>query len=109
MPSRFDFDPSVSLQRVAERLPFTYSGADLYALCSDAMLKAVARRISALEEKIKMLPGEPISTAYYLDHFATKEDVAVLLTEEDFSAAQRELVGSVRYVEHCLHSQILSC
>ncbi|KAI9783895.1 MAG: peroxisomal assembly protein [Peltula sp. TS41687] len=99
---KFDLEPSLSLQQVAERLPFTYTGADLYALCSDAMLKAVARRISLVEEKIKALPGEPVSTTYYLDHLATEEDSVIVVTEEDFSAAQRELVGSVsaRELQH---------
>lgn len=96
--TRFDLDRSLSLQRIAERLPLTYTGADLYALCSDAMLKAVSRRISMIEEKIKALPGGPVSTTYYLDHLATDEDSAIIVMEEDFSAAQRELVGSVRLV-----------
>lgn len=51
-----------------------------------------------IEEKIKALPGEPVSTTYYLDHLATEEDSAIVIAEEDFSAAQRELVGSVRLV-----------
>ena len=40
-----------------------------------------------------------ISTAYFFDHFATKEDVAVLVEETDFIAAERELVPSVSLKE----------
>ncbi len=95
---KFTLHPQMSLRRVAETLPFTYTGADLYALCSDAMLKSITRRATAVDDKIKALPGGPVTTAYFFDHLATKEDIEVMVTEEDFFAAQRELVGSVRYV-----------
>ena len=93
---KFTMHSETSLPRVAESLPFTYTGADLYALCSDAMLKAITRQASAVDNKIKALPGPPVSTAYFFDHLATNEDIAVMVTEEDFFAANRELVGSVR-------------
>ncbi|KAI9825287.1 MAG: peroxisomal assembly protein [Thelocarpon impressellum] len=96
---KFTLHPEMSLPRVAQTLPFTYTGADLYALCSDAMLKAITRQALAVDEKIKALPGGPVSTAYFFDHFATKEDTAVMVTEDDFFSAQRELVGSVSVKE----------
>ncbi|OOF96744.1 hypothetical protein ASPCADRAFT_145517 [Aspergillus carbonarius ITEM 5010] len=99
---KFTLSPEVSLSRVADRLPLTYTGADLYALCSDAMLKAITRKATAVDEKIKQLPGEPVSTAYFFDHLATSEDVAVMVTEDDFQEAQEELVPSVsaKELEH---------
>ena len=93
---KFTMHPDMSLRRVAESLPFTYTGADLYALCSDAMLKAITRQASAVDAKIKKLSGRPVTTAYFFDHLATDEDIAVMVTEADFFAANRELVGSVR-------------
>ena len=93
---KFDLHPDMSLRRVADSLPFTYTGADLYALCSDAMLKAITRQASAVDAKIQALSNGPVTTAYFFDHLATKDDIAVMVTEEDFLAAQRELVGSVR-------------
>jgi len=95
---KFTMHPETSLQRVAESLPFTYTGADLYALCSDAMLKAITRQASAVDAKIKALPSGPVTTAYFFDHLVTEEDIAVMVSEGDFVAAQRELVGSVRSV-----------
>ena len=95
---KFTLHPQMSLRRVADSLPFTYTGADLYALCSDAMLKAITRQASGIDAKIKALPGGPVTTAYYFDHYATAEDTAVMVTEDDFFAAQRELAGSVRCV-----------
>jgi len=90
--------PFTSLKRIASHLPFTYTGADFYALCSDAMLKAVTRAASAVDEKIKSIngtSGNKISTAYFFDHYATKEDIEVQVTEEDFLEAMKELVPSV--------------
>ncbi|KAJ5153416.1 Peroxisomal biogenesis factor 6 [Penicillium canariense] len=99
---KFALNPDVSLDRVAEQLPLTYTGADLYALCSDAMLKAITRKSTAVDEKIKQLPGGPVTTAYFFDHLATPEDVSVTVTEEDFLSAQEELVPSVsaKELEH---------
>jgi peroxin-6 len=104
---KFALHPDVSLDRVAEQLPLTYTGADLYALCSDAMLKAITRKATAVDEKIKALPNGPVSTAWFFDHLATKEDVNVMVTEEDFLSAQGELVPSVRYVSTPLTRSIL--
>ena len=92
---KFTLHPEMSLRRVADSLPFTYTGADLYALCSDAMLKAITRQASAVDVKIKALPGGPVTTAYFFDHLSKEEDVAVMVTEQDFGEANKELVGSV--------------
>lgn len=73
------------------------------------MLKAVTRQASLVDAKIAAINAShlaagklKISTAYFFDHFATKEDVAVLVEEEDFVAAERELVPSVsaKELEH---------
>ncbi|CAK7267675.1 peroxisomal assembly protein [Sporothrix epigloea] len=95
---KFALHPSVSLRSIAQQLPFTYTGADFYALCSDAMLKAVTRQASAVDAKIAAMTSngkKAMSTAYYFDHFATPEDVDVLVTESDFLEANRELVPSI--------------
>ncbi|OAA71325.1 peroxisomal biogenesis factor 6 [Cordyceps fumosorosea ARSEF 2679] len=97
---KFTLHPSVSLATVAQQLPFTYTGADFYALCSDAMLKAVTRAASAVDAKVRAVNADParkhpISTAYFFDHLATPEDVAVTVTERDFLDAHDELIPSV--------------
>ena len=99
---KFTLDPSVDLRRVASTLPFTYTGADLYALCSDAMLKAITRKTGLVDQRVADISkarGEEISTAYFFDHCATAEDIAVVVSEEDFLAAQREMVASVSQKE----------
>lgn len=98
---RFTLHPSLSLDRVASQLPYHYTGADYYALCSDAMLKAITRQTSSVDAKVAAINAargpdqHPISTANFFDHHATAEDIAVVVTEEDFLAADRELVPSV--------------
>ncbi|KAI7235594.1 AAA-domain-containing protein [Hortaea werneckii] len=99
---KFNLDPSLSLARVSETLPFTFTGADLYALCSDAMLKAVTRSARAVDDKLAAINTERLSkgqskasVAYYFDHYATDEDTDVLVTQDDFMLAKKELVPSV--------------
>lgn len=104
--NRFTLHPTLSLARVASNLPFTYTGADLYALCSDAMLKAVTRQASLVDAKLAAINTHnlqtgksKVSTAYFFDHYATEQDTAVMVTEEDFQNAERELVPSVSVKE----------
>lgn len=67
------------------------------------MLKAVTRQAANVDAKIKALNTEAesegkkqtISTANFFDHYATPEDIAVMVTEEDFLNAHRELIPSV--------------
>lgn len=65
------------------------------------MLKAVTRQATAVDAKIKALnldlpPDRPsLSTANFFDHHATPEDIAVMVTEQDFLEANRELIPSV--------------
>ena len=93
---KFNLHPDVSLTRVANRLPLNFTGADLYALCSDAMLKAITRKSTAVDEKIRNITDGPVSTAYFFDHLATPDDISVVVTELEFTEAQSELVPSVR-------------
>jgi peroxin-6 len=53
---KFRLDPGLDLRSVAEKCPFNYTGADFYALCSDAMLSAMLRKAEDVEQKIGNLP-----------------------------------------------------
>jgi peroxin-6 len=70
------------------------------------MLKAITRQANAVDAKIKAIAardgGEEMTKAYFFDHLATPEDVAVMVTEEDFLEAKGELVSSVsaKELEH---------
>ena len=49
---KFNLHPDLDLAEIAEQCPFNYTGADFYALCSDAILKAMIRTISEIDKKI---------------------------------------------------------
>ncbi|XP_029706469.1 peroxisome assembly factor 2 isoform X3 [Takifugu rubripes] len=73
---KFQLDPTVNLQQVVERCPAHMSGADLYALCSDAMMVAIKRKMVFME-------GED------------GEDSPLLLCPEDFTTALESFQPSV--------------
>ncbi|XP_022616383.1 peroxisome biogenesis factor 6 isoform X1 [Seriola dumerili] len=74
---KFQLDPAVNLQDVVDRCPAHVTGADLYALCSDAMTAAIKRKISLIDEGLD------------------SEDSPVLLSVEDFSTALENFKPSV--------------
>lgn len=49
---KFRLAPHTDLRLVAERCPFNYTGADFYALCADALLKAMSRKAQEIDEEI---------------------------------------------------------
>ncbi|KAF8947368.1 peroxisomal assembly protein [Haplosporangium gracile] len=99
---KFRLHPSLDLANVAEKCPFNYTGADFYALCSDAMLKAMTRTADGIESRVVVINKDetstlprPITSQYYLDHLAQPEEIVVQVTEEDFDQALAELIPSV--------------
>ena len=48
----FHLHSDVNLSALAEICPFNYTGADFYALCSDAMLTAMSRKAEELEKNL---------------------------------------------------------
>lgn len=106
IPFRFTLSPSLSLPRVASHLPFTFTGADLYALCSDAMLKAVTRSARQVDDRVAAVNAEraaqgkhAVTIAGFFDHHATASDLEVQVEEQDFELARKELTPSVSYEE----------
>ena len=49
---KFKLHPDLKLERIAQQCPFHYTGADFYALCADALLKAMSRKAEELEATI---------------------------------------------------------
>uniref|UniRef100_A0A3B3IH60 Peroxisomal biogenesis factor 6 n=1 Tax=Oryzias latipes TaxID=8090 RepID=A0A3B3IH60_ORYLA len=74
---KFRLDPAVNLQEVVDRCPAQMTGADLYALCSDAMTAAIKRKISLIEAGLD------------------SEESPVLLSPDDFSSALENFKPSV--------------
>lgn len=74
---KFKVDPSISLQDVVERCPPQLTGADIYALCSDAMTSAIKRKIARVTDGLDT------------------EDTPLILSAEDFNQALDCLKPSV--------------
>ncbi|KAI8070405.1 P-loop containing nucleoside triphosphate hydrolase protein [Gongronella butleri] len=106
---KFRLHPDLDLARVAEQCPFHYTGADFYALCTDAMLKAMTRVASTIDDKVKeinMTRDEPMTAQYFLSHLAQPEDIVVQVEEVDFIKALDELIPSVSATELAHYSRV---
>ena len=51
---KFRVDPDLNLRAIAQKCPLNLTGADFYALCSDAMLNAMSRKAEGIDAKICM-------------------------------------------------------
>ncbi|KAM5263297.1 peroxisome biogenesis factor 6 isoform 2-T2 [Ctenodactylus gundi] len=80
---KFKLEPSVSLVSVLDHCPPQLTGADLYSLCSDAMMSALKRRVCDLEEGL-----EPASSALLL----TMEDLLQAAARLQPSVSEQELL-----------------
>jgi len=104
---KFALDDDVAdLRVVAEQCPFHLTGADFYALCSDAMLKAMtakAAEIDAAVARADALPRTgtrqhwpvPMTAPFYLAELAAPHEVQVRVHRRHFEEALRELTPSV--------------
>ena len=118
---KFRLDPNLNLRKIAEQCPFNYTGADFYALCSDALLKAMSRKAEEIDgiigvscclfdliiivsphlvAKMNSEPPtyrhpHPMTPQYYLAELATAQEVEVLVSQVDFESAAGALVPSV--------------
>ncbi|XP_048843762.1 peroxisome assembly factor 2 isoform X2 [Brienomyrus brachyistius] len=73
----FKMEPCVSLVDIVERCPPQLTGADMYALCSDAMTLAIKRKIGCIQEGLDT------------------ESSPLVLSSEDFWQALEKLRPSV--------------
>ncbi|XP_072239619.1 peroxisomal ATPase PEX6 isoform X2 [Leuresthes tenuis] len=74
---KFQLEPSINLQEVVDHCPAQMTGADLYALCSDAMTVAIKRKIALINNGLD------------------SEDSPLLLSMDDFSTALENFKPSV--------------
>ncbi|KAK0133428.1 Peroxisome assembly factor 2 [Merluccius polli] len=75
--AKFHLDPGVNLEVVVEGCPSQLSGADIYALCSEAMTAAIRRKTWLITDGLDT------------------EDSPLLLSSEDFTIALKNLQSSV--------------
>ncbi|KAJ3397746.1 peroxisomal assembly protein [Lobulomyces angularis] len=102
---KFKLSPDLVLSEIANKCPFNYTGADFYALCSDAMLKAMLRVTKQIDAKIDQLNEMdhiegytyPITADFYTSFIDS--NVQVIIEKVDFETALQELVPSVSIME----------
>ena len=108
---KFELEEGLDLlSDVADHLPLNLTGADLYALCSDAMLKCMTRRVMSIEKEIQDINAlseeefiakfgdahrRPITPQYYLEFMADTTNVSVVVSKVDFGEAMDDLTPSV--------------
>lgn len=97
---KFNLDPEINLHEIAESCPFNFTGADFYALCSDAMLNAMIRTAGQVDKKLEDYnrdkpPESQLNTRQWFDKVATERDLDVVVCTQDFDLARRDLVASV--------------
>jgi len=62
---KYNLSPDVDLEAISTQCPLTSSGADLYALCSNAMHNALLRKVKALKDRLgNTLLGFSVLTVY---------------------------------------------
>lgn len=117
---KFNLDEDVGdLNVIAEQCPFNLTGADFYALCSDAMLKSMTRKAATIEETIQALNSRneeerkeekhhpfPLTTLYYLDEMADPDSLNIKVSKQDFEEALKELIPSVSMQEMQHYRQV---
>ena len=133
---KFRLDPALDLENVARECSLNLTGADFYALCADALLKAMSRTAQEIDARIgtcslflfllrdrrdadgiytatlNAQPSDaqawpsPLTPQYYLAEMATPEEIAVVVSADDFAAALRELVPSVSQAEMARYAEI---
>lgn len=99
---KFTLSSDVNLNSLASKCPFTFTGADFYALCSDAMLNAMTRIATDVDKKIVLYNEEcrksgklEITTRWWFDNVATEDDIKVVVNMGDFEKAKQDLTPSV--------------
>ncbi|CCE83272.1 Piso0_003844 [Millerozyma farinosa CBS 7064] len=99
---KFTLGSDVDLNALSSKCPFTFTGADFYALCSDAMLNAMTRIATDVDKKIALYNEEctksgksEITTRWWFDNVATEDDIKVVVNMGDFEKAKQDLTPSV--------------
>ncbi|KAH3764894.1 peroxisome biogenesis factor 6 [Pelomyxa schiedti] len=114
LTKKFQLDPSVDLVQISRACPQRLTGADLYALCADALLTSTRRIIANRDSMAKPPSPSPLNaTALPMTSTTTStasstpsssapssatsstENQGAVVTEEDFHSALSRLTPSV--------------
>ncbi|KIJ69555.1 hypothetical protein HYDPIDRAFT_179330 [Hydnomerulius pinastri MD-312] len=109
---KFKLHPQLDLASIAAYCPFNYTGADFYALCADAMLHALSRKVDELEEQRAQLNTHPefyqhqLSPQSFIAEVAKESDLQLTVFLEDFLLALEELIPSISESELAHYASI---
>ena len=100
---KFDLSDDVRLEAVLEPLDFVYTGADLFALSSDAMMFAVEDALEAVQDQLtaaavtatQASDGTPVALANEEAGRAEEESKPIKVCMEHFVRARAQLKPSV--------------
>ncbi|KPA77758.1 putative peroxisome assembly protein [Leptomonas pyrrhocoris] len=94
---KFDMHDDVSLEAVLEPLDFVYTGADFFALCSDAMMFAVEDALEAVQEQLTAaaLESKADDGAATVTAAEEEESKPIKVCMEHFLRARSQLKPSV--------------
>ncbi|XP_029452596.1 peroxisome biogenesis factor 6 [Rhinatrema bivittatum] len=88
---KFKLDPLVSLSSIIEKCPQQLTGADLYALCSDALMSAIKRKVEWIEQGLDTERSELVLTTE--DFLQAAVRLQPSLSEQDLLLKHRFAVG----------------
>lgn len=115
---KFTLDEDVGdMTVIAEQCPFNLTGADFYALCSDAMLKAMTEKAEEIDAKVAERNKEPrtgdrvhwpvpLTPQFYLAELAEPSEVQVRVHRRHFEQALAELSPSVSEQEMAHYREV---
>jgi len=94
---KFTLSPNINLNKIAEGLQFNLTGADFYALCSDALLNAIKSKINTIETMLEeTMKTDPTITR---NKIMENMDLQVIVDENHFQSAVANLTPSVSLEE----------
>ncbi|KAH8983667.1 peroxisomal biogenesis factor 6 [Lactarius hatsudake] len=131
---KFRLDPALDLAGVARDCPFNLTGADFlravcrrtaqghvaqsrgdrrayryvsrWAVTHDSYTHTHTATLNASSDPSAQQWPSPLTPQYYLAEMATPEEIAVVVSADDFAAALRELVPSVSQAEMSHYAEI---
>jgi peroxin-6 len=102
---KFSLAKDLDLRSVVSRCGLTFTGADFYALCSDAMLHALKRKIDTFEAALGSRADSAVERSSLLQRLSEAE-LAVEVGEADFSHALAHLTPSLTAEDLAKYQQV---
>ncbi|CEO95018.1 hypothetical protein PBRA_003831 [Plasmodiophora brassicae] len=111
---KFTLHEDVDLEAIVEDLPMTLTGADFYALCSDALLNALKTKISRVEAELSRTDDDDDDRDAVSGRRAIREylrscppeDLRAVVTQDDFRRAASTIAPSLSNEELARYQQL---